>query len=292
MENKETFPATMQQAAELTPAVIQPPIIVFKGKIVGETEETIFTPELIEEKSKPLLALKINGIFDTEGAEAVKKAINKAVKMRTAVEGQADPFIKSINARAKKDVEEVRSIAKPIYDACYATQNALQAKLDAWQTEVNKAKQKEADDLKAKTDGRDASFYAAGMQFNGVAFAGHGKMITKEMLHSMADEPYAALLEELTLANEAAQITGKLPEPVPPIPPVRMSYGGGSSWPSSTTPKAPAPAGPPMDIIYETAVHNCGVRIFITRGAIAEEADAVVANEEINQSGFFMQITR
>lgn len=291
MENKETFPAMMQEAADLTPIVVKPPIIVFKGKIVGETEETIFTSALIEEKSKPLLALKINGIFDTEGAEAIKKAINKAVKMRTAVEGQADPFIKSINAQAKKDVEEVRSIAKPIYDACYATQNALQAKFDTWQTDVNRAKQKESDGLKAKTEGRDASMYAAGMQFNGNAFTGHGKMITKEMLHGMKDEPYAILLEEIALANEAAQIAGKEPEPVAPAP-VRMSYGGGVSWPSSSTPKAPAPAAAPMDIIYSTTIPELGARFFITNGMIEAEPDAYKANDDINGSGYYAQITR
>jgi hypothetical protein len=97
--------STKQPTTELT--VAEQPIIVFKGKLIGDLEETTITPEIISEKSKPLLALKINGIFDTDGAQAVKDAITKSIKMRTLIEKQADPLIKAINAQAKKDVQSV-----------------------------------------------------------------------------------------------------------------------------------------------------------------------------------------
>lgn len=299
MENKETFPATMQQAAELTtghPAVIAAAeartAFMFEAVILDETEPIRITADSIRKKSKALTDLSIENIFDTKGYAEVKKAYNKAVKTRTCIEKLEAPKKKEYKTAYDEKVKELTDYTSSLYAACREVEENLKGKYTAIDTAIVAEQKRLADEKKAKTDGRDTSMYAAGMRFNGIAFIGHDKAITKEMLHTMEDKPYAALLEELTLANEAAQITGKVQESGPPIPPVRMSYGGGSSWPSSTTPKAPVPAAPPMDIIYETAVPDCGVRIFITRGVISAEADALVANEEINESGFFMQITR
>src|ERR1700761_1141111 len=101
--------------SDLSSAVQQAPIIVFKGKLAGETQETEITPTLIAQKAKPLLELKINGLFDTDGAEKVKDPILKPVRMRTLVEKQAEPAIKAINAKAKEHVARIKAIADPIY---------------------------------------------------------------------------------------------------------------------------------------------------------------------------------
>lgn len=300
------LPATKYELAttekETGLAVKQTPIIVFKGKLVGELEETEITPALIEEKSKPLLALKINGIFDTEGAEKVKEAINKAVKMRTLVEKQADPVMKSINAKAKKDVQSVKDTAQPIYDACMVTQNALQKTYDDWALEVGKAKQKEADDFKAKTDGRDKQMFALGMMFNGMAFFNLGKNIAQDVLHAMSDEKYAELLTEIEGLKLEQDAIGTAPAPVPPAAPQPQQGSVGYGRPAA----APTPANTGStavmnqavaDRVYETAIYEralseLGVRIIITNGVIEPEPDALISNDRIKESSYFLQVVR
>ncbi len=295
MDNKETFPATMLDAGDQSNGMIWTYNTnkFFMAQILDEPEPIPLTADIIREKSADLLSLTIENIFDTKGYEAVKKAYNKAVKTRTAIEKLEAPKKKEYKTAYDAKVKELTDYTAELYKACREVEDNLKGKFTAIDTAIVVEQKRLADEKREKTEGREKAMYAVGMQFNGINFAGHGKMITKEMLHSMKDADYDTMLEELTLAHQEAQITGKDPEPAgPPIPPVRMSYGGGSSWPSSSTPKAPSPAAPPMDIIYETAVPDCGVRIFITRGAITAEPDALVANDEVNDSGFFMQVTR
>ena len=278
-------------------AVKQQPVIVFKGKMIGDLEETIITPALIEEKSKPLLALKINGIFDTEGAEKVKEAITKAVKMRTLVEKQADPLIKSINAQAKKDVQSVKDLAQPIYDACMATQNALQLTYDTWATEVNKAKQAEAELLKAKTDGRDKAMFGLNMLYNGSAFTGYGKTISQDVLHAMADDKYAVLLVEIEGMQMEQGVTGKEVEAsisIPigmteqqkqEVPNLSAIYAGNGK--SYTIAKREFPAA-----VYERDIPGTELRIVIIKGTIDADGSVLIANDQILQSAYFVNIVK
>lgn len=273
-ENTETALA-VQQEQKLT--------VTFKGKLVGDLEETIITPELIEEKSKPLLALKINGIFDTENAEKVKEAILKAVKMRTLVEKQADPIIKNINAQAKKDVQAVKDIAQPIYDACMKTQNTLQATYDAWQTEVAKAKQAEEEKLRAKTEGREAKMYELGMAWNGRSFIGYGKVIDKDFLFGLTDEAYGQLVVELSGLQMQTGMTGETFKETPE---------GVTVNPDSHFNQRPSsqPFKPFDNTIYERHIPEHGVHLFITNGEVAEHPAACVQNDQILESNYFVQV--
>jgi len=271
--------------------------IVFKGKIVGELEETIFTPEIIAEKSKPLLALKIKGAFDNKGAEEVKKAINKAVKMRTAVEAQADPLMKSINAKAKQAVQAVKDAAQPIYDACYATQNALQATYDAYLLEVQKEEKKLADEEKERTEGRNNALFGLGMTFNGQSFLGYGKVITQNSLHSLGAEAYADLLTELEALQIEQGFTGEVKAhpnvdtPVQHIPHT-SSGGSGGGWPVMTKAKT---FESDDEIKYENAIYDKeipgGLRIVLTKGEIKDvDPNFVIANDRIAQSAIYLQV--
>lgn len=271
------------QTAEV--ATVKQPVIVFKGKIVGDLEETIFTPELIAEKSKPLLALKINGVFDNAGAEAVKAGILQAVRMRTAVEKIEEPVIKGINAKAKKMVAEVREISKPIYDACYTTQNTLQATYDAWALEVKKAADKEADALKQRTDDRDNAMYTLGLTFNGQAFVGYGKVITKNSLHSLGQEAFDSLVTELEVLQLEQGVTGD----VKPTPENNIG-GAGSRF----TIRPSNDFEGDDEVKYPTALYEKeynGIRFVLTKGVIDNpEPTAVVINDRVAESAIYLQV--
>lgn len=269
--------------------------IVFKGKIVGELEETIFTPEIIAEKSKPLLALKIKGAFDSKGAEEVKKAINKAVKMRTAVESQANPLMTSINAKAKQAVQAVKDAAQPIYDACYATQNTLQATYNAWLLDVQKEEKRVADEEHAKTVARDNALYALNMTFNGQMFIGYGKTVTPNSLHSLSAEAYADLLTELESLQIEQGFTGEVKAhtnvdaPIQHIP--RSSSGGG--WP--VTPRPTPVAEVIREKLFDNEIYSVSVGGYtwsLTKGVVTTIDGQIIANEQVSNTGVYSQVIK
>lgn len=250
-------------------------VIEFRGRILGEIDDVVITPALIEEKSKPLLALTIKGVHDTAGAEEIKKAITKAVKMRTLIEGQAEPVIKKINAEAKKHVQAVRDAAEPIYVACRATQNTLQATYDAWQAQVDKARREEEEALAEKTTGRDNKMFAVGMLASPVAFVGYGRSIAKEALYAMDDERFTQLLEELEGLQVEAGVGGD--EPV-------TTTGYHSVY-------SPAAAEKTYDSVYDKRVAGVG-RIIIHTGEIAMDVDALLINDRVGNSNKYVTILK
>lgn len=292
--SKFTFPIDPDRATDSHPAVIDKnaPIVIFKGKLQGDTEDTIITPALIEEKSKPLLALKINGIFDTEGMEAVKSAKLKAVKMRTLVEKQADPVMKAINAKAKEDVAKVKAIAEPIYAACKKTEDAMQLVLDNWQTDVNKAKQVESDALKAKTEGRDNKIFELGLTWNGQQFVGYGKVITKEYLYGLPEIRYFELVGELEGLQMEQSVTGEVkaaPVVTPPTGPTTC-YGGGSTVISTPQAGTNIPKREYITAVYDKTL-PAGTRIVLTRGEIPNPEDgAKIINDRVQNSAIYVQV--
>ena len=271
---------------------------MFKGKIVGELEETIFTPELIAERSKPLLALKIKGVFDSKGAEEVKKAINKAVKMRTAVEGIEEPIIKNINSQAKKAVAAVREVSKPIYEACYATQNTLQATYDAWVLEVQKAEKKAAEEELAKTVERENKMYELGMTFNGQAFVGYGKAITKNSLYSLDDDSFKGIVTEIEGLNIEQDVTGEVKEaPIPPMSVASMTdeqhrnfiNNGGYAKSTQLPPSTPIP----QPKRFENQVYTCSAGDYsfhLTKGVVNSVTNQVIINERVMESAIYVQV--
>lgn len=290
-DKHQLIPVTM--GTEVT--IAKKAVIVFKGKMVGDIEETEITPALIEERSKPLLALKINGIFDNEGAEAVKAAIQKAVKMRTLVEKQEDPEIKRVNAAAKKRVADIREISKPIYDACLKTQNTLQATYNAWESEVLAAKQKEIDALKAKTEGREKKMFDLGLTWNGEFFVGYGRSYAKEYLHNLAEVTFFELVGELEGLKMEQDVTGKVAEPVTQQP--SNGFGSVSTF-STGMNKDSEPGTQPgkkVDIlaaVYDKTLPD-GTRIILTQGEVEiPELNFLIKNDRVMKSGIYVQVTK
>ena len=283
---------------ETLPAVQTTPIVVFKGKLIGDLEETVITADLVREKSKPLLALKINGIFDTAGADEVKSAIQKAVKMRTSLESQADPLIKKINAQAKKDVQAVKDIAEPIYAACRETQNTLQATWDAWKLSVDKAALAEAEALKAKTDGRENKMFELGLTWNGAVFSGYNRVIPKTYLFELDDEKYAALLVELEGLQMEAGVTGEKAEASIAIPSGHTPPPMGYAIPTGTRP--PTVLNFKIEETVYDQVVACdysGIRIVLTKGeAVLPESlrpdELLIKNNRIANSGVYLTVIK
>jgi len=275
--------------------VAPPTEIVFKGKIAGELEETIITPELIDERSKPLLALTIKGLHDTEGAEAMKAAVLKAVRLRTSVEKLEEPILKSITAQAKKAKEAVTSVSKPIYDKCLEVQNALQAKLDAWQLQVNQAKAKEDAALKERTEAREAKMFSLGMLYNGVAFTGYGKTITKESLFALEQDRYDALIVELTGLKEEADLLPPTEAPVasaflgtPMYHSAPTTALNGSVGANTATKRTTKFGGQEIVYLKLTSLGS----IIITKGQVPADTEAEVLNDRILLSSYYLHLTK
>lgn len=291
------------------------PSVIFEVAIVEKEDPVKITAKLIREKAAPLMALTIESIFDEKRYEAVKKAKQKAVKMRTAIKSKEDEVLKAIKTRHGEEIKQVTDYTAELYIACLEAQNDLQGKLDKVDKERKEAADKISEEKKAKTDGRDAAMYARGMKFNGTGFMEYGKYIGQDVLHAMSDEKYVELLVEIDglSMEQAATGTAAVPAAVPE--PARAQDNPGFGWaPNKATPGNPNPGGRVVNnnmwphsvqdetldktdrvydtAIYERAIPELGARLIITNGTIEAEPDAIVANDCIKESYYFVQIVR
>lgn len=278
--------------------------VVFEGVLLDEKEPVKFTPQLIRDKSKDLLDLKIADIFDEAGLKAVKAARMKIVKTRTAIKAIEDAEKAKLKTRHDAEKKDLTDYAETLYAACREGEEALQLKITTHEDEKAAEVLKIANAKKAKTEGRNARMYELGMKFNGTGFMEYGKYIAQDVLHEMSDEKYAALLVEIEGLSMEQGVTGATPPaaaiPAPSSQPVSSGGGGGWGSPSGRPivqrDQIPAEA-PKSDRLYETAIYSravpeLGARLIITNGVIDPEPDAFVSNDRILESLYYVQIVR
>lgn len=271
-----------EQLAEIVPAV------TFELSVLDEVAPIKLTAELIRQKSKVLTDLTIVNYLDEKGYDAVKKAKQKAVKMRTAIEGKEKEILDAMKLRHTAEKKEVTDYTAELYVACREAQTALEAKLTVIDNAKKEAADKLAADDKARTEGRDNAMYAIGMTFNGQAFVGYGKSITKNSLYSLSAEAYAAYLTELEGLQIEQGVTGE----------VKTFVGGGMNTDSDYN-KAPdqpivsagnvSPQKPMFDnAVYEKTIG--GVTFFLTKGEVIPIDGMLVTNERVMQSAIFVNV--
>jgi|GEM_PF-4525721 len=271
--------------------VIAPKEVKFMAKILDEHKEVEITPELIREKAKDLLSLEINGIFDTEGAEKVKAAKNKAVKMRTAVEKLEKSYLGEIKAAAEAAKKKVTDVSNPIYEACREAENALQLKLDAHNNAIAEAAEKERKEREAKTTERQKKMFELGMLFNGTNYVGYGKTISG--LFDLDSERYEELVLELEALKMEADMKG---EGVPMYNSAPSMHTGYSHVVEPITEtylyKAGQQKREPItfaNAVKETVLPN-GTRIILTEGIVEQAEGMQVVNDRILQSKYYLQV--
>lgn len=301
-----TFPGAEQAIQQEVEAL---PAIIFEGVILDEKEPVKFTPELIRQKSKALLDLTIKDIFDEAGLKAVKSARMKIVKTRTAIESIEKAEKGKLKVKHDAEKKELTDYAATLYEACKEGEDALQLKITAHETDKAAAAKKLADDLKEKTEGRNTKMYELGMKFNGTGFMEYGKYIGQDVLHAMSDEKYAELLVEIEGLSMEQGVTGTAPAPVSPVDRSNLigcGFGFGSKPTKGnggftqevltggkiTTYDINKADRVYTTAIYERAIAELGVRIIITSGVIEPEADALVSNDRIKESSYYLQIVR
>lgn len=274
--------------------------VSFELAIIDEKEPVKLTPALIRQKSKALTDLKIISIFDDAGYKAVKAAIQKAIKTRTAIEKKEKEVLKDIKTRHATEIKEVTDYTAALYIACREAQTDLESKTTAIDNEKAIAAKKIEDDLKEKTEGRENKMYELGLTFNGQAFIGYGKAITKENLHSLADENYEGIITELEALQLEQSVTGE-EKPAPnftgeaeiPIPKGTFSAGlnGDSDYKLGFSQRNKVDY-----TVYPTAVLDYrlenGQRLLLTKGIIEQTEDHEVINMRIAESGVYLQVLR
>lgn len=270
--------------------------VSFELAIIDEKEAVKLTPELIRQKSKALTDLKIISIFDDAGYTAVKAANQKAIKTRTAIEKKEKEVLKTIKTRHTAEIKEVTDYTAALYIACREAQTALEAKMTAIDNEKAIAAKKLADDLKAKTEGRENKMYELGMTFNGTAFVGYGKAITKENLYSLADENYEGVITELEALQLEQSVTGEeKPAPVNTSSMTDAQHqtfinSGGYGKVTSSTP-APKPKTEYPTAILDYILEN-GQRLLLTKGTIEQIEDHEVINMRVAESAVYLSVLR
>lgn len=286
---QETLQVSAQEAADLTssmPAVQEQPVI-FEAVILDEKEPVQLTAALIREKSKVLTDLVIKDIFDEAGFTAVKAAKNKAVKTRTAIERIEKEQAGILKAAYDKDKKKLTDYVAELYTACKEVENGLQGKLDTITTAKAVAAKKLEDERKEKTEGRENAFYEAGMAWNGKAFTGFGKIIDKDYLFGLAQDSYEALLTEIQGLQMQAGIVGEdqpqAPKPADATP--GFSSGGGGFF-------TPKPKLVFKDIIFERAIPGTTMRIYITNGQQEAVEGALVMNDCVNESPYYLHVIK
>lgn len=280
-ENTETAVVVQEEQA------VEVPTLIWEVAILEKKEAIKLTPELIKSESKVLTNLIITNIFDTTGYDAVKKAKNKAVKTRTAIQRKETEVLGVIKTRHADELKEVKDYATKLYTACKEVEDDLQGKL----TDIDEKKAAEAKRLKDEQDAltvaREAKMFELGMMFNGQAYVGYGKILTKDTLFGMSPERYEAYVVEIAGLQMEQGVTGNV-APAPVGVPKLVSTGFGGGWGGGVYKKdiniVPAP-------VYEISMPALGVRIFITNGIITAEPDALVANDCINNSNYYLQVT-
>lgn len=259
--------------------------VSFELSIVDEKEPLRLTAALIKEKSKPLTDLTIANMFDEAGYDAVKKAKNRAVKTRTAIEKKEDEVLKQIKTRHKAEIKEVTDYTAELYAACKEVENDLLGKMEKVDNERAAAKAKADAELKAKTDGREKKMFELGLTWNGSHFVGYGKTITKEALFGLYNEPYEHLVAELEGLKMEHGVTGKESKTINPTYEV---FGHNPINFSESKINSPSFTKAYPTAIFDETVD--GVRFVITDGRITDtETGAKIVNKQILNSKYFVQ---
>lgn len=275
------------------------PAVIFESILLDENEPVKLTPELIREKSAPLLELSIKDIFDEAGLKLVKAAKQKIIKTRTTIEKMETAKNSELKKDYNKAKKEVTDYTATLYAACKEGENALQLKISTHENEKAAASLKMAQDKLAKTQGRDQKMYDLGMKFNGQAFMEYGKYVSQDVLHEMTDEKFEALLVELDGLRMEQGVTGNK---IASAEPVSKPASSGIGW--TKTENGTHTIGEIADTeqtetyrVYETAIYErrlaSGMRLIITRGEVENpDGNADVINDRILESAYYIQVAK
>lgn len=277
------------------PGETQPANVVhavsFELALIDEVEPVKITAELIRQKTRPLTDLSIASIFDEKGCAEVKKAVTKAVKLRTAIEKQEKEHLGKLKAIYDTKKKEVTDYTAELYTACREAQTALEAKLTVIDNAKKEAADKLAADEKARTEGRDNAMYAIGMTFNGQAFVGYGKAITKNSLYSLSAEAYAAYLTELEGLQMEEGVTGEVKTFTPKSPSAGGMYTGGVDPYSPTI--RPASKLDEDKKLFDNEVYSVSIGGYtwvLTKGTVTTIEGQVIANQQVMTSAIYSQV--
>lgn len=269
------------------------PPVSFELAIIDEVEPVKITAALIRQKSKVLTDLTIANIFDEAGYKKVKAAVQKAVKTRTSIEKQEKIVVDAMKLRHASEKKEVTDYTAELYVACREAQTNLENKLKVIDDEKAIAAKKLEDEEKARTEGRDNKMYELGMTFNGQAFIGYGKAITKNSLYSLDNDSFAGIVTELEGLKIEQDVTGEVkPEPIIPATPAAFvvggSYSGSFAKPNPTTTEIKEGSKIFENEVYSKSIG--GYTWILTKGQVTLIKDQVVTNERILESGIYSQI--
>jgi hypothetical protein len=197
--------------------------------------------------------------------------------------------------RHASEKKEVTDYTAELYVACREAQTALEAKL----TVINKSRKEAQDKLdaeeKARTDDRDQKMYSLGMTFNGQAFVGYGKAITKNSLHSLDNESFAGIVTELEGLKIEQDVTGEVKEaPVAAAQQQTIVGGSGSSFtvkPTNAPENTSHPVTQPKR--FENQVYTCNAGDYsfhLTKGVVDFVTNQVIINERVMESAIYVQV--
>jgi hypothetical protein len=277
------------QATASHPEVIEAalPAITFELALIDEVEPVKITAALIREKVKPLTELTIKNMFDDAGYANVKKAVTKSIKLRTAIEKQEKEHLGKLKATYDTKKKEVTDYTAELYIACREAQTALEAKLTAIDVAKKAAQDKLDADEKARTEGRDAKLFELGMTFNGQAFMGYGKVITKNSLYSLSPEAFDTYVQEIEALQLEQGFTGEVKEtPVTPV-----IGGAGSSF--TIKPSSDFDMGAEPVKLFDNEVYSVSVGGYtwvLTKGSVVSIPGQVIVNQQIMQSAIYSQV--
>lgn len=280
--DKFDMPVTIIEDAEV---VKEEPKVSFELAIIDEPTPVKLTAALIREKSKILTDITIKNMFDEAGYNAVKKAVTKAVKTRTSIEKKEKEVLDAMKLRHANEKKEVTDYTAELYTACREAQTALEAKLTVIDTAKKVAADKLAADEKERTEGRDNSLYGLGMTFNGQAFVGYGKSITKNSLYSFEQAAFDALITELEALQLEQGVTGEV-KPIAPQSAPSPIIGSPSVSSQMRDSKPTYPSA-----IYDKLIFGKDIRIVLTKGPIDNsEPEAFIINDRIAESAIYLQV--
>lgn len=282
--NKYTLPTKVPEPVETATPI---PAISFELALIDEPEPVKITAELIRQKTKPLTGLSIASIFDEKGYAEVKKAVTKAVKVRTGIEKLEKEHLGKLKATYDTKKKEVTDYTSELYTACREAQTALEAKLTVIDNAKKEAADKLAADEKARTEGRDNALFNIGMTFNGQAFVGYGKAITKNSVYSFSKEAFDALIEELEVLQLEQGVSGEVKEAIKFVVPTISNGAYGNSSPTSKDGTVV------MSKRFENQIYTCSAGDYtfcLTKGEVSIIEGQVVINERIMESAIFAQV--
>lgn len=266
--------------------------VSFELAIIDEPTPVKITAALIREKSKALTDLTIANIFDEAGYKKVKAAVQKAVKTRTSIEKKEKEVVDAMKLRHASEKKEVTDYTSELYVACREAQTALEGKLKVIDDLKTAAAKKLEDEEKERTTGRDDKMYELGMTFNGQAFVGYGKAITKNSLYSLDNDSFEGIVVELEGLAIEQGITGDVkPEPVQTP---TASYRASNGDPSFESASAPAKQTPiAQEKRFANQVYTCSAGDYsfhLTQGQVQIVDGQVIINERVMTSAIYAQV--